>query len=155
MSIYKIQCITTDDFYIGSTNNFTRRRYEHRTRYNCNVKRHNDKLYDFMRINGGLDNFEFSVLEEVDSDNLKMIEQKYMDELKPTLNVNKSYPTAEDIRLSFCKHSTNFRRNHPDKIKEEQREYSKKRYDCECGKNIQVCKKARHERTKYHIDKTT
>ena len=155
MSIYKIQCLTTDDFYIGSTNNFTRRRYEHRNRYNCNTKNSNDKLYDFMRLNGGLDNFEFSILEEDISINKRLVEQKYINELKPTLNAIKSYATEEDKRLSLCKNSTRYRLKYPDKVKEYDKEYKKKEYDCECGKTIKVFKKARHERTKNHINNTS
>ncbi len=154
MSIYKIKCLTTNDFYIGSTNNFTRRKYQHRSHFRCNVKNSCDKLYDFMRLNGGLDNFDFSILEEfknIIKKELKIIEQKYIDELKPTLNAIKSYATEEDIRLMYCKGSSKYRIKHPDKIKAYGKEYQQRRYDCECGKNVQLCKKSRHEKTAYHI----
>ena len=154
MLIYKIKCLTTDDFYIGSTNNFIRRRYEHRTSYNCNVKNSCDKLYDFMRLNGGLDNFEFSIVEENISINKKIIEQKYINELKPSLNAIKAYATKEDNRLSSCKQTAKFRLKHPDLIKEYQIEYRKKEYECECGKTIKVCRKSSHVKTKNHIKNT-
>ena len=154
MSIYKIKCLTTDDFYIGSTNNFTRRRYEHRTRFNCNTRNCNDKLYDFMRINGGLDNFEFIILKEYEGltkKELNIEEQKYINELKPTLNAIKSYNTPEDIRLRACRQTALYRERYPEKTKEECRIRSKKRYKCECGKEVSLQHKARHKRSDYHI----
>ena len=99
MYLYKIKCLTSDDFYIGSTCNFKRRTYEHRTRFKCNVRNQNDKLYDFMRINGGLDNFTFEILftfDNINKKDLKIKENKLITDLKPSLNAIKSFNTKEE-----------------------------------------------------------
>ena len=99
MYLYKIKCLTTNDFYIGSTCNFKRRTYEHRTRFKCNTRNNNDKLYDFMRINGGLDNFTFEILftfDNITKKELLIKEDKLITDLIPTLNAIKSYNTKKD-----------------------------------------------------------
>ena len=59
--IYKIACKdqTIKDIYVGHTTNFTQRKYSHKT--NCiNEKSTNYKLkvYEFIRNNGGWENWE-------------------------------------------------------------------------------------------------
>jgi group I intron endonuclease len=86
--IYRIVNIRTGDMYIGSTNNFDRRKGEHFT--NLERGKHNDNLqpaYD------GEENKQIFVFEPVaiyPEDLLKAIEQHFLDVLQPAYNVSKS-----------------------------------------------------------------
>jgi len=71
---------------------------------------------------------------------LDMATQKWINLLKPSLNSRNVYVTEEEKKT---------------RAKEYNVEYQKKRYDCDCGKNVQLCKKTRHERTLYHIKNVT
>tara|TARA_R110000822_G_scaffold46394_1_gene123420 strand:+ start:3934 stop:4425 length:492 start_codon:yes stop_codon:yes gene_type:complete len=153
MYLYKIKCLTSDDFYIGSTCNFKRRTYEHRTRFKCNVRNQNDKLYDFMRINGGLDNFTFEILftfDNINKKDLKIKENKLITDLKPSLNAIKSFNTKEEYNQHSRNSSNNYRKAHPEKVKKYQEEYRNKKVICDCGKTYTLSHKIRHLKSTYH-----
>lgn len=82
------------DFYIGSTNNYNRRKFQHRKScYNRRHKKYWTKLYLFIRENGGFDNWEFDILEEPMVNTLqegREIEYYFISQLKPTLNIQKN-----------------------------------------------------------------
>lgn len=83
-AVYKIVNTATGDFYIGSSVDVKRRWTEHKspskwTRYS------NNKMYQYMR-EYGLDCFSLEILEEVEPENLKQVEQGFIDTLKPTYN---------------------------------------------------------------------
>ena len=57
--IYKIAHRYSPYVYIGSTTNFDRRKYEHKSRcYNKKGEQYNGKIYQTIRELGGWDNFE-------------------------------------------------------------------------------------------------
>lgn len=65
--IYKIYCKTETikECYVGHTTNFKQRKIEHK--YACcnqNSKSYNSKLYEFIRNNGGFDNWDFIEIEK-------------------------------------------------------------------------------------------
>jgi len=73
------------NIYIGSTKNLRSREISHKS--NCNNEtKYNMKIYKYIRKNGGMDNFEFIILEECEVEKLKRLEQSYMDVYKPSLN---------------------------------------------------------------------
>ena len=101
--IYKIRCKDKDipEFYIGSTINIQHRMNNHRKVYNNpNSKSYNCMLYDFIRSNGGFDNFEFIIIREfdetVDRADLFQYEGYYICHLKPMLN--KCQPKHNNIK---------------------------------------------------------
>ena len=58
--IYKICCLdpTITSLYVGSTCNFSRRKYEHKKIcYSEKNRNYNMKIYQFIRDNGGWDNW--------------------------------------------------------------------------------------------------
>ena len=88
MIIYKI--LINDKFYIGSTNNLNRRYRQHK--YSCTKegnKKYNLPLYKYIRNNGGWENCNFSIIEEIVTTDLlkqKEREQEIITKLNPTLN---------------------------------------------------------------------
>ena len=82
--IYKITNTITGDFYIGSSNDVKRRCTEHKCP--SRWKQHpNNPMYQDMQ-EYGTDKFEFQILEEVEAEELKEAEQKFIETLKPTYN---------------------------------------------------------------------
>lgn len=111
--IYKIYSDVCDEVYIGSTNDFKRRLRDHKSRCNNeNNDGHNFFIYQFIRQNGGWDNFKSSILWEGDVKDKyeKMkIEGEYMKEYDKTLNSHNSHG---------CKDSKEYYEENKEKIKE-------------------------------------
>ena len=64
--IYKLVCRDNNikDCYVGFTTNFVNRKYVHkRTYYNIIPCKHKHTLYDFIRNNGGWDNWNMVEVE--------------------------------------------------------------------------------------------
>jgi len=81
MSVYKIYDVNdASKFYIGSTKNFNNRKKDHRNSF----KTDNQKLYKYIRANGGWDCFNMEVIEECL--NYKEREIELIKKLKPPLN---------------------------------------------------------------------
>ena len=83
-AVYKITNTITNDFYIGSSKNVKRRWNEHKRPSTWN-KCPNNPLYKDMK-KYGTDKFSFQILEEVESEELKVAEQQFIEILKPTYN---------------------------------------------------------------------
>ena len=95
-TIYQIYCKDPNitETYIGSTKNLKNRISRHRS--NCmneNNLEHNRYVYKFIRNNGGINNWEFKVLNQIlfyDKEMQLRQEQCYIDLIKPELNNNKA-----------------------------------------------------------------
>jgi hypothetical protein len=102
--IYKICCVDTDikQMYIGSTTNFNRRRTQHKSVYiNVNDKGYNYNVYQFIRLNGGWDNWsmiQLEAYEATDKRNLETRERYYIDLLNPSLNKVIPTRTTQEYR---------------------------------------------------------
>lgn len=91
--IYKIYEKSNEDiFYIGSTNNFNKRKFSHKK--SCNnksSKKYKLKLYKYIRECGGWDMFNMEIYETLENcikkDCLSK-EHNIVNELKPKLNTN-------------------------------------------------------------------
>ena len=94
--IYQWKCKTEicNDFYIGHTNNYEKRKQEHiKSCINSKTKNHHCKIYQCIRANGGIDNWEMVILEQFCAKNRKEAEQKeqeYIDKMNPSLNMCKA-----------------------------------------------------------------
>ena len=99
--IYQIFCIDPDinEIYIGSTDNFNKRKIEHKTKYNGGCPY---KVYNFISEHGILSNWDITPIEIIDfpiSDlELRQYEQGYLDKYKPQLNCRRAYSSAEDTK---------------------------------------------------------
>jgi len=93
--IYEIYCLDDKilDRYVGMTNNYDLRWYNHKKAYeNETYKDHNKFLYQFIRKNGGIDNWNVRLLEKkiCNRNDARQIEQIYIDKLNTTLNKYKA-----------------------------------------------------------------
>ncbi len=83
-AVYKIVNTVTGEFYIGSSKHVKKRWVQHRSPSTWKAKP-NSLLYKAMQ-EYGLDCFSFEILKEVEPYNLKQVEQRFIDTLKPTYN---------------------------------------------------------------------
>jgi len=170
--IYKIW--KDDDFYVGSTTDFTTRKYSHK--HNCineKLKAYNLKLYQTIRDKGGWDSWEMTPLEEyVDcKSKIQAIirEEEWRVKLNANLNMNKAFiaETMQEYQKHYHKtdkvkaQKAQYYQEHADEIKTQQLQYyhehaveikekRRKKFDCECGGKYTLCAKARHEQTIKH-----
>ena len=83
-AVYKITNTVTGDFYIGSSKDVKQRWADHKKP--SRWKRYsNSQMYLDMK-KYGVDKFEFQVIEEVEIEQLKETEQKFIELLNPTYN---------------------------------------------------------------------
>jgi hypothetical protein len=112
--------------YVGSTANFSDRKRHHYDRCNNpNDKKTNYKIYEIIRANGGWENWKMVIIgeeKEISLTQSRILEQKYIDELKANMNMCKAYRTKEDILENGRKQS----RKHYEKYKEQVLEDKKK-----------------------------
>ena len=71
--VYLFHCIDLSSCYIGSTINLAQRTALHRSNYN---RGHKSKLYDYARLNGGLDKWKCDVLENVEGTRKQLRERE-------------------------------------------------------------------------------
>ena len=111
-----------DDFYVGSTKDFTDRWRKHKSNMaNKNSHEYNKKLYQVIRENKN--DWNMTIHHEYPcetEEELKKEEQKTMDELKPTLNVWRAYTSEEQRKERDKQYSLD--------NKEHKAEYHKQRY---------------------------
>ena len=129
--IYKLVSndITIKEFYIGSTVNFTRRKNGHKTRCNNpNEKSYNLKVYQFIRNNGGWQDWDMVLVEKVpcvDKLELRKIEREFMEKLGSSLNSQSAYRSKEEIK----EHITEYRKINKEQIAEKKKIYNESNKD--------------------------
>lgn len=83
-AVYQIVNTVTGDCYVGSSKNVMQRWADHKSPSKWE-RFPNNKLYqDFQKF--GLDKFKFQVLAPVTPENLKQVEQEFIELLKPAYN---------------------------------------------------------------------
>tara|TARA_R110000868_G_scaffold265073_1_gene523876 strand:+ start:173 stop:745 length:573 start_codon:yes stop_codon:yes gene_type:complete len=145
-TVYKLCCVDTDieECYIGSTKNFTRRRTAHKS--NCNNDKHNSYnlyVYQFIRDNGGFNNWSMIQLESVNYEtkrDLEAHERRWIEQLKPKLNKRlpvrtpqEYYEDNKDKIKEYYEDNKDKKKEYyednKDKIKEYQKQYQKDNKD--------------------------
>ena len=84
IGVYKITNTITGDFYIGSSKDVKRRWTEHKFPSTWKRFLNNQMYQDIQKY--GVDKFELEILAEVEPEQLKETEQKFIELLKPTYN---------------------------------------------------------------------
>ena len=132
--IYKITNTITGDFYVGSSNDVKRRWASHKWPSKWKQCKNNQMYLDMKKY--GIDKFEFQVIAEVEPEELKEAEQKFIETLKPTYNSNRAngwdFERYKEYNKEYQKeyHKTK-------KYKESQKEYQKEYQKTEKGKKSQ------------------
>ena len=159
--VYQISCVDSniEEIYIGSTEDFKDRIDTHKSAYNTGSK---IKLYEFIRANGGLSNWDITPIEIIDfpisTEELRQYEQGYLDKYKPQLNCKRAYRTEEQKKEQHKEQDTKWRTNNKEKILEKNKKYyeknkeqisikSKEKRNCpHCSKEIRIYNIKRHIR---------
>jgi hypothetical protein len=132
--VYRIFCKNENiiDCYIGSTFNYNVRRSAHKAK----ARDINNKLllYEFIRNHGGMENFNFEILEEADfetKEDLLKRENHHFNLINPTLNQNK--PFIEDYKLYqkqyYKEKYTDYHRKRYNENKDEYKATNKRNYE--------------------------
>ena len=90
--IYKIVCknLEIKELYVGSSTNFTQRKYDHKIKVN-NLSSQL-KIYDFIRNNGGWDDWDMILVETYPCNNdleKRARERFWYEELNASLNMRR------------------------------------------------------------------
>ena len=177
--IYKIQSIDNPKLlYIGSTTDFTKRKYNHKNICNnANGNKHNLKLYKMIRDNGGWDMFNMVIVKEFPCENKRQAEaeeDRIIRETKSNMNMKRAFITPDEI-LEYKKQyreqnkeqiaernkqykeqnkeqQAEYMKQYREQNKEQIAEYMKQKMTCECGCVIGKSVLTRHKRTKKHQD---
>jgi hypothetical protein len=103
--IYKLCCndVSVTEIYIGSTIAFRKRKSQHK--YDCNhekCKGYNYRVYQFIRANGGFENWDMVLVEEytacLSELQLHARERWYIEQLKSSLNCSIPTQTCKEWR---------------------------------------------------------
>jgi len=134
--IYKLCCKNPiiNDIYIGSTTNFKSRKNRHK--FNCcnkDNKQYSLNVYEFIRNNGGWNDWDMIMIEEYSCDNKKQLETReryWIEELKSNLNTTIPTRTREEYRINnkdkLNDTSKKYYEKNKDKINETKKEYYEK-----------------------------
>ena len=117
IGVYKIVNTATGDFYIGSSKNIKSRWAVHKCPSTWK-KCPNKQLYQDMR-KYGVDKFEFQILEEAETEQLKEKEQQFIEKLKPTYNDR----NANGLNIERKKEYQKEYKQNNEKCKEYQKKY--------------------------------
>ena len=162
--IYTIK--TGNSVYVGSTTNFTIRKYNHKTYINMNSKMYDCKLYKTIRENN--EEWDMKPYKEYPCENntqLIIEEERVRCELNADLNMICCYSDLskkerdkkyyEDNKEYCNKLNKEYAKKNPDKIKlnkaKNREKYKAVKITCECGRVVPKYSLSRHKRSKNHL----
>jgi hypothetical protein len=134
--------------YVGSTGDFYQRRKSHKS--DCHLERsprYHDKRYEYIRENGGWDEWEFAVLEEGEMTRQQAHKREgiWMGACGAQLNVVPTCGDPEELRKRRLERA---KKNYYDPAN---REKFHVKHECElCGGRYAIARFYIHERTKKH-----
>jgi len=119
------------NIYIGSTTNFKNRKNQHKSRcYNENCKDYKMKIYQFIRDNGGWNEWVMIAIQEYPCNSKRELlikERYYIDLLRPRLNINIPTRTFKewygDNKEKIIENIREYYENNKEKITEYNKEY--------------------------------
>jgi hypothetical protein len=150
--IYKIcsKDIKIVDCYVGSTNDFDRRKRHHKSRcHNENAKDHNMPIYQFIRSHGGCFNWSMILVElyKTCTNKLEKLQREryYVEQLNATLN---GQIPGINLELGQKDYQAKYRANNEEAIKKR----ANKKCCCKCGGQYTYASKTMHFRTQLHVN---
>lgn len=178
--IYKVSCKDTNitEFYIGSTVNFSQRKYDYNSKMkNEKANAYNTKYYKFIRENGGWENWNMEIYEYYPCNTKEELEDRedyLVIELKSPLNTNRPRRTQkkyqEDMKEILSEKKKEYREANKKKINEYHKQYyednkqklnekknknyyekNKEKFTCSCGSIITQHNLAKHLKTQKHL----
>ena len=144
-TFYKIVCKDENikDCYVGKTTNLNKRIRNHKSKCN-NVKsaEYNYKLYQFIRENGNIDNWNIIEIEknEYDNKDSSIRERYWIEELNANLNCRIPSRTLKESSKIYRKNNKEYYKQYFENNKER-----KKEYDKDYNKNNKDKKKEYHK----------
>ena len=117
------------------------------------MKSHNLNAYKFIRENGGWDNFDMILIEQVKCENSLValrIERKYVEDLNAMLNIQLQSRKKQEWESDHQEHIKQHNKRKYQDQKELLVESRRLKFDCPCGITCRVADKARHERSNHH-----
>ena len=154
--LYKIVCrdLTIKDCYVGHTTDFASRKSDHkRNSINEKSNQYNVPLYNFIRDNGGWDNWDMVLIETRNCSSMLealKFEREYFEMFNATLNIKK--PNGMINRKDNLKiYMKSYNKKYKEENKERLDSLKKEKITCPvCGSTINRDEKARHERSNKH-----
>ena len=179
---YKLVCKNTciQDCYVGHTTDFITRKSTHkRCCNNIDAKGHHLYVYNFIRENGGWENWDMILVETVGCENgmdARQKERKHIENLNASLNQHRPFRSEEELKeqkrlwivnnkekndASIKASRAVLEKKYPERYKEYRRKSSQKYREnnkdkisetktCECGGNYQKWGHNRHLKSKMH-----
>lgn len=159
--IYIIKCKDDNilEEYIGSTTNFKQRKREHKSRcYNEKIKLFNSLKYQFIRDNGGWNNWSMIELEKYSCNDKREAEKREEEiriDRKAKLNMRKAFSSEinkEYIKKYYEEHKEHYKelsKKYREENKEDIKEYNKNYYEENKDRILEHHKKYREEHTEY------
>jgi hypothetical protein len=157
------------DCYVGSTTDFTKRKYGHKSDCaNINRKHYNFKVYKFIRDNGDWHNWSMVLIEMYPCTNhLESLQREryWCENLNATLNSVVPSRTKQEYdkeyNVDHKDHLTEKSKKYRETHKEHIKQYRKANQEqinnnqntviyCECGHSYTRVNKSRHERSEKH-----
>ena len=139
--VYKITNTATGDFYIGSSKDVKRRWVEHKKPSVWKRYSNNPMYLDMLKY--GVDKFDFQILEEVESEQLKKTEQQFIETLKPTYNSN----NANGLNIERFKE---YQIEYYQQNRENKKEYYQQNRENKKEYQIEYYQKNRENKKKYY-----
>jgi group I intron endonuclease len=137
-TIYKICCKNENikDCYIGSTKDLSNRIIQHKSSCNNSSQRNSHcNIYQFIRNNGGFDNFNFEIVETLickDKNEAFKQELFWINKVHSTLNSRSSYERIDKHHAKTWREKVG-------------------KKDCECGAIVSAGNYTRHLKTSKHL----
>ena len=165
--MYKLVCKDVDatEVYVGSSTSLRNRRACHKSRCNNkNDKCYNFPVYQYIRENGGWQNWDLLPIERVEFDfrfELQDRERHHIEALHATLNSkvpnrNKA-EYYQDNKEEIKAQKKEYRQNHKEEIKARNKQYRQdnkeeinQKHDCPCGGRYTHHHKTKHLKTELH-----
>lgn len=141
------------DCYVGSTKAFRERKSTHKSHCNNETsKKHNLKIYQTIRANGGWDNWNMKPIDTKFCTTLEahIHETKLMEERQSTLNIYKAYLSEEEFKKQRKEQRKEYYEQNKDAINARSKEYYEQNRDAICAK-----KKEYNEQNKDAINAKT